>query len=180
MNFPKGFFIVLKLRASVKIDPMKFASVLLVSTMLLIPAYALAVTHMETAQLLEQADLVAVGYIISVNQGVDATRAQVQLLQVVKGRGEAPGGLVTVESASGKVYIDESQPNFRIRHTNLLFLHKTANEYVCVNQADGQKAIHGDSIYPYHDNAAYGVPLKDYLESLEATAKSLTGLPKKP
>ncbi len=138
-----------------------------------------ALTHMQTDKLLKEADLVAIGYVISVDQEVDTTRAQVQLIQVLKGRGELPGALVTIEGGGGKVYIDESQPNFSVRHTDLLFLQKTAEGYVCVNQADGQKSIHGDFIYPYHDNAAYGVPLKEYLESLEADAKNLAGAPQK-
>ena len=134
-----------------------------------------ALTHMETTDLLSKADLVVVGYVISVDQGVESTQTQIQLLQVLKGRGEAPGGLLTIESAGGKVYIDESQPSFMTRQTNLLFLQKTPEGYVCVNQADGQKTVRGDYIYPYHDNAAYSLPLKDYLETLDAAIKSLAG-----
>ena len=138
------------------------------------PAFAL--THMETAELLAKADLVAVGYTISVDQGVDSTTAQIQLVQVLKGRGEAPGGLLTVESPGGKVFVDESQPNFMTRQTNLLFLQKTPEGYACVNQADGQKVIRGDNIYPYHDNAAYSLPLKEYIEALNAFIKTAPAL----
>ena len=137
----------------------------------LISAHAFALTHMETAELLHQAELVAVGYTISVDQGVDTAQAQVQLLQVLKGRGEAPGSLLTVVTNGGKVFIDESQPNFMTRQTNLLFLQKTPEGYTCVNQADGQKVIRGEFVYPYHDNLAYSIPLKDYLESLAAAMK---------
>ncbi len=132
-----------------------------------------ALTHLETTELLSQADLVAVGDIISVDQGLESTRAQARLLQVIKGRGEAPGNLVTIETAGGKVYIDESQPSFMTPQANLLFLKKTADGYVCVNQADGQKLIRGRNIYPYHDNASYSVPLKDYLTALEGVVKAL-------
>jgi len=146
---------------------------------LMAPNSCFALTHMETTDLLNKADVVAVGYVISVDQGVESTQAQIQLLQVLKGRGEAPGGLLTVETAGGKVYIDESQPNFMTRQTNLLFLQKSPEGYTCVNQADGQKVIRGDSIYPYHDNAAYSLPLKDYLETLDAAIKALAGAPEK-
>ncbi len=152
---------------------MKIVPSLFLAVVVLMQADVFAVTHMEASELLDQADLVAIGFIISVDQGVDTTRAQVQLLQVIKGRGEVAGGLVSIESGSGKVYIDESQPNFMVRHTDLLFLHKTEEGYVCVNQADGQKSIHGENVYPYHDNAAYGVPLKDYLKSMEVAMKAL-------
>lgn len=156
----------------------KFPAITLVLFLFAAPPCS-ALTHMETTELLERADLVAVGDIISVDQGLESTRAQARLLQVIKGRGEAPGTLVTVETAGGKVYIDESQPSFMTPQANLLFLQKTATGYACVNQADGQKLIRGRNIYPYHDNASYSVPLEDYLKALDAAVKALAARPSK-
>ncbi len=132
---------------------------------------------MDTADLLEQADLVAVGDVISVAQGLESTQAQARLLQVIKGHGEAAGSLVTIETAGGRVYIDENQPSFMTPQANLLFLQKTKTGYACVNQADGQKVIRGRNIYPYHDNASYSIPLKDYLEALGNIVKARTSQP---
>ena len=140
------------------------------------PAFG-GVAHMNSEDLLAQADLVAAVETISVDQGIDTTRTQLRLVQVFKGS-EAPGSLVTVESGGGKVFIDEDEPSFTTMRANLVFLQKNGVQYSCVNKADGQKPILADSVYPYHDNIGYGVPLKDYMKALETAVK--TGSPEKP
>lgn len=130
-----------------------------------------AVLHMNADELVARADLVAMAEVISVDQAVDSTRAQLRLLQVFKGP-EGPGNMVLVQSNGGKVYIDENEPRFTSNEVNLLFLQKAAEGYVCVNQGDGQKIVRGKNIYPYHDNASYSVPLKDYLKVMEGLLKA--------
>jgi hypothetical protein len=104
---------------------------------------------------------------------VDTTRGQVRILQVLKGH-QAPGGLVTVEALGGKVFIDEAEPAFAHLQTDLFFLQKAGpGTYACVNRADGQKTVRGRNIYPYQDNIAYSVPLKDYLRGLESAIKAI-------
>ena len=129
------------------------------------------VLHMTPNELVERADLVALAEVISVNQGIDSTHSQLQLLQVLKGA-ETAGAIVQVESHGGKVLIDENEPTFNTMESNLVFLQKTDQGYRCLNQADGQKIIRGKNLYPYHDNIAYGVPFQDYLKSLDTILKA--------
>ena len=155
--------------------PIRVFSFLLVLAFF-VPSRAQAVTHLNTDELLLEADLVVLGEVVSVDQGMNDTRTQIRVLQVLKGlKGpEGPGSLVTVESKGGKVFIEESEPNFTVLQSDLLYLQKTApGRYVCVNQADGQKVVRGRNIYPFHDNMSYSVPLKDYLKALETTIKAL-------
>ena len=138
---------------------------------------------MNVDELLTRADLVVLSEVISVDQDMETTRAQVQIFSVLKGL-ERPGNLVTIESPGGRVFIDENQPSWSVRETDLLFLQKSpsGNTYTCVNQADGQKIVRGRHIYPFHDNITYGVPLKDYIKDLEETVKNegLSDQAKKP
>ena len=158
-------------------EPMKRFFFLILPFFLCPASLVFAMTHLDEPELLRQADLVAVGDTVSVEQGVDTSHAQARLMQVLKGP-EKAGSLVTIEIASGKVMIDESQPNFTAYQPNLLFLQKTPAGYVCLNGADGQKIIRGKNIYPYHDNAAFSLPLETYLKALEAVAKEQIVTPK--
>ena len=139
---------------------------------------ALALTHLSETELVSRSDLVALGEVIGVDQGVETTQAQLRLSQVLKGS-EPSGGLVTVESYGGKVFVDKDEPTWAQYKVGLYFLQKN-NEgvYACVNKADGQKHIFGENIFPYHENMALGIPLKDYLKTLEASAK-ITSKPAK-
>ena len=145
---------------------------LLLSTALWTAPPAFAVMHLNTDELLAKADLVVLGEVVSVEQDVQATHAQIRVLQAYKGP-EAAGSLVTVETRGGKVYVDESEPNFMTMQINLLFLQKTDFGYVCLNQADGQKIVRNENLYPFHDNISYSIPLKEYLKALESAAKAL-------
>ncbi len=122
--------------------------------------------------LLGRADVVITGEVISVEQTPNTTRAQIRILQSLKGRKTA-GSLVAVETSGGKVFIDESEPTFTTPQANLLFLQKTGSGYVCVNRADGQKIVRNANLYPFHDNLTYSVPLKDYLKELESAIKAI-------
>lgn len=133
-----------------------------------------AASHLNTEELLKQADLVLVGEVISVDQDIQTTQSQIRVLKAIKG-GLPAGSLVTVRSGGGKVFIDENEPSFMSPQHNLLFLQKDGEDYICVNRGDGQKIIRNDNLYPFHDNGSYSVPLKDYLKALEATIKALTG-----
>lgn len=139
---------------------------------LLVAAPALALTHLNTEDLLAKADTIVLGETVGVTMGMDRTEAQVRVLQVLKGP-EKPGSLLTVHAKGGKVFIEESEPVFATLQTDLLFLQKTPDGYTCLNQADGQKVIHGRNIYPYHDNLGYSVPFKDYLKGLEEAIKGI-------
>jgi hypothetical protein len=151
---------------------MKLSRILLLFCLLLagtIPAFG--VIHMNTDELVERSDVVILGEVVGVDQDMSTTHSQIRVLQPFKGQ-ERPGALVTVESKRGKVYIDESEPDFMIMQIDLLFLQKTpAGTYICVNRGDGQKIVRNDNLYPFHDNASYSIPLKDYLKTLEAMAK---------
>ena len=150
---------------------MKRTGLALLAAFFLSASSTLALTHMDDGELLAGADLVAVGDAVSVQQGLESTQTQVRLAQVLKGAAR-PGELINIESQSGKVIIDESQPTFAALQLNLLFLQKTPTGYSCLNGADGQKVIRGKNIYPYHDNVSYSVPLETYLKTLEASAKA--------
>ena len=144
--------------------------------LLLAVSPCLGFAYLNSDELLAQADLVVLGDVVSVEQGVDSTQAQVRVSQVLKGRPELQGTLVLVESGGGRVYIEESEPTWSNRQAHLLFLQAAPDgSYACVNQADGQKRIWGESIYPYHDNQSYAVPFKDYLKALEARVKAAQG-----
>lgn len=146
----------------------------LIFTLSAAPSHALS--HMDLPDLFKKADLVVLGEVVSADQEVQSTEAQIRILQAFKG--EAPAGsLVNVSSQGGKVFINEDEPVFLTLRVNLLFLQKAPAGYVCVNQADGQKQVRGDNIYPYHDNSAFSMPVKDYLKALEELAKA-KGLPK--
>ena len=133
---------------------------------------AFAAAHLNVDVLWKQADLVVLSEVISVDQGLDTTKAQVRVLQVFKGA-EKPGTFLSIQNPGGKVIINEDQPAWSTLQTDLLFLQKEASGgYICVNQADGQKTVRGRNIYPFHDNMAYSVPLKDYLEALDAAIKA--------
>ena len=141
-------------------------------TSLLACAPALALTHISEKELMEKADLVALGEVVGVDKGVETTQAQIRLAQVLKGS-EAPGSIVAIESYGGKVYVDEDEPTWAQYKVGLYFLQKNEQGvYVCVNKADGQKHIFGENVFPYHENVTLGVPLKDYLKSLEAAVKA--------
>ena len=152
---------------------MKPHAVLVVFVSLVLLTPALALTHLSEVELVQKSDLVALGEVVGVDQGVDSTSVQIKLSQVLKGSQE-PGDLVTVESFGGKVYVDEDEPSWSPYKVGLYFLHKTASGGIlaCVNKADGQKRIFGENIFPYHENITLGVPLKDYLKSLESAVRS--------
>jgi hypothetical protein len=135
-----------------------------------------AFTHLNTDELYARADLVVLADVVSVDQGLETTKAQVRVSQVLKGSSVAQGALVLIESPGGRVFIEESEPAWSDRQANLLFLQGPVDgAYACVNQGDGQKRIWGDSIYPYHDNQSFAVPLKDYLKALESIVKADRG-----
>jgi hypothetical protein len=128
---------------------------------------------LNTEELFSRSDLVILGDVVSVDKGLEATQAQVRVSQVLKGPGELEGTLVLIESQGGRVFIEESEPSWSDRQAHLLFLQGPRNgAYACVNQADGQKRIWGESIYPYHDNQSYSVPVKDYLKMLETLIRT--------
>lgn len=127
--------------------------------------------HLEPQELFSRSDMVVLGEIVSLDRTVDTTRAQIRVLRAFKGPAGL-GSMVTVEALGGKVFIDESQPNFMTNQLNLLFLQKTAEAYTCTNQADGQKVVRSKHLYPYHDNSIYSVPLEEYMKLLEALAKT--------
>ena len=138
----------------------------------------MALTHIPEQELVRQADLVVLGEVVGVEQGVDTTQAQLRLAQVLKGS-EHAGSLITVDSYGGKVYVDENEPVWAQHKVGLYFLQKNdQGGYACVNKADGQKHIFGENVFPYHENLTFGVPLKDYLKSLESAVKTQSSGPK--
>lgn len=131
---------------------------------------ASALVYKTPQELYQQSDLVVTGEVIEIDQDMDTTTIQFKIKEVLKGSPQTPH--VTIKTAGGRVYLRKDQPQFLQIEKYLLFLKSKGAYYLCLNDADGQKIIRNDNIYPYAGNMTLSQPLEDYLKSLPKPTKA--------
>jgi hypothetical protein len=126
-------------------------------------------TYKTPVELYNEADLVVTGQAIQIDQEMDTTTIQFKIEEVLKGVSTSPH--LTIKAAGGRVYPAKDEPQFLHIERYLLFLKSKGAYYICLNQADGQKILRNENIYPYAGNLTFSQPLKEYLKNFPKPAK---------
>ncbi len=130
---------------------------------------AWAMTYKTPVELYNEADLVVTGETIQIEEEMDSTTVQFRIEESLKGAIQMPH--VTIKTAGGRVFPAKDEPKFFHLEKYLLFLKRRADHYICLNQADGQKILRNENVYPYNGNITYSVPLEEYLKNFPKQPK---------
>lgn len=125
----------------------------------------------DTRDLYAKAEFVVHGMVIRVDKTPTKTTA-VWAIQT-RYKGELPE-LITVMSDSGKVRINQKEPDFAPYDQAILYLVKDGNAYRCINGRYGKKEIANDNVYLDPHNSFNTIKKVEYIKLLESLA-GITG-----